>query len=223
MKMPIEMLRVLIQYLHFMRIEKNKIIIIITALLSIRASCVTKALDCANTRYGFELPIVAHPDKDSILIGDTIWFEVKGSTTLRDISSGEIIDYSDAANLGIAISFSALSPEGEFTINSVYSFDYILNKGTQLTKGDRNGLANQYRFAEENKSYVLNLGIIPKLAGTYSIVFSNASNVARNSDKCTKAGFTLNFQNTDQHYYLAPGFDPNGPTPVGGDYYFTVK
>lgn len=217
------MQQVLIQFFHFMRIEKIKIIIVLSALLSFRASCVTKTLDCANTRYSFELPIIAYPDKDSILIGDTIWFEVKGSTSLQDISSGEIIDYSDAANLGIAISFSALSPENEFTINSVYSFDYILNKGTQLTKGDRNGLSNQYRFAEENKSYVLKLGIIPKSIGTYRVIFSDASNVARNNDKCTKAGFSLIFRDTNQHIYLFPAYDPNGPQSGGGVYYFKVK
>ena len=50
----------------------------------------------------------------------------------------------------------------------------------------------------------------------------NAANFYRKSYACTKAFFTINFIQTNQHYYLNPNFQ-GGPTPVGGDYYFKVK
>src|SRR5689334_11622357 len=77
------------------------------ALMCIYAQC-NKRLDCANTVYSFEMGIKAYPDKDSINVGDTIWLEVNEPTTLKDVFSGKMIDYSGAVNLGSFVSFSKL-------------------------------------------------------------------------------------------------------------------
>jgi hypothetical protein len=206
-----------------MRTELIKIIYLLIALLFIRASCATKALNCANTKYSFELPIKAYPGKEKMHVGDTLWFEITSPTTLKDQLSSKEIDYSNAANLGSSVAFSTLSSEGEFTINCVSRFDYLLKSGIELSRGYANGLINEYGFTETSNEYRFLLAIIPKDTGTYRIGFSNAANVSRQNDKCTKAEFALNFRNTDQHYYLAPGYNPNGPTLVGGDYYFKVN
>ncbi len=72
-------------------------------LLFINARCIKTGLGCAEARYSFELNVRAYPDKDSMAIGDTIWFEVNESARFKDIRSGEIIDYSGAENLGYAL------------------------------------------------------------------------------------------------------------------------
>ena len=96
----------------------------------------------------------------------------------------------------------------------------ITNKaGTELRKTD---LLKEFRFEDNNGFYKFKLGIIAKKKGIFGLIFSNAANVYRKSDACTKAFFTINFIQTNQHYYLNPNFQ-GGPTPVGGDYYFKVK
>lgn len=195
------------------------IAIVVFGLLNLQFQC-NKRLDCATTVYNFEIGIKAYPNKDSINVGDTIWFEVNEPTTLKDFQTGRIINYSGAENLGSVISFHQLSPLKQFTVKAADKFEYILQKGIETNALDP-GFERQYVFSEENQHYVFKLGLIAKGKGTFGLIISNAANVYRNSDKCTKASFALNFKETDQHYYLNPNFQ-GGPTPVGGDYYFKV-
>ena len=73
--------------------------------------------------------------------------------------------------------------------------------------------------------YVFKLGIVPQQSGIFGIGFSNANNVYRKSDKCTKANFQIILENTRHHYYLNPNinrsnFDTAKPN---GSYYFKVN
>jgi hypothetical protein len=45
--------------------------------------------------------------------------------------------------------------------------------------------------------------------------------VSRNNSNCERASFQIDFQQTDQHFYLYPG--GAGTPPGGGAYYFKVK
>ena len=80
----------------------------------------------------------------------------------------------------------------------------------------------EFQFVQQNDRYLFKLGIIPKEVGVFGVGFSNAANVYRKNDACTKANFTINFKGTNQHYYLNPNFQ-GGPPPTGGDYYFKVN
>jgi len=193
------------------------LLLFLTVILSSSMQC-KKIVGCAETIYNFEIGVKAYPDIDSITIGDTIWFEVNTPSLLKDVN-GQMVDYSTAANLGSAVSFHTLSEDNQFTIKSVNKFDYLLKEGTQLKITDD---LIEYSFSEKNGNYLFKLGIIAKEKGTYGLIFSNAANVYRNNDKCTKASFNINFHNTNPHYNLNPNFQ-GGPIPVGGDYYFKVK
>lgn len=193
---------------------------ILLGMLNLHFNC-NKKLDCREAVYNFEMGIRAYPDRDSIRVGDTVWLEVNEPTTQTDVQTGRTIDYSGAANLGSALGFQALSDvDNQFTIDAVQQFDFVLTQGIDVANRSPT-LYREYFFVEDNGRYILRLGVIPKQEGVFSIVFSNAANVYRNNDRCTKANYTLNFKNTDQHYYLNPNFQ-GGPTPVGGDYYFKV-
>lgn len=67
--------------------------------------------------------------------------------------------------------------------------------------------------------------MIPKDTGRYVITISDAVNVYRKNDKCTKASFSINFSQTNQHFYLLNEWRPdlilddNGKRHV---YYFKV-
>jgi hypothetical protein len=189
-------------------------------LISIYATC-HKRLDCVNTVYSFQLNIKAYPNADSILLGDTIWVEIDESTILKDALSGNMIDYSRASNLGTEIGFQAYSSvTGQFTVNAANKFDFIISKGKRVGSMDES-VDRQFLFNEEIQHYVFKLGIIAKETGIFRFLVSNAANVYRMNDKCTKASFAMYFQNISQHYYLNPNF-PGGPVAPGGDYYFKV-
>ena len=172
----------------------------------------------ADTVYSFELGIKAYPDKDSLQTRDTLWLEVNSPTAFQDRFSGQTIDYSNAENLGSAIGFSKLLSNGSFA-DAANMFDYRLLLGQQITNGSSE-LIREYNFIEKDKHYTFRLGIIPKDTGIFSIVMSNAANVYRSTDNCTKAAFEINFDSTNQHYYLNP--NSNGYNGKGGDYYFKV-
>jgi hypothetical protein len=213
----------LIQSLTFMDTNKNIILLLSLFTASLffqQCSCnKTLGLDCAQVKYSFELPVKGFPDKGSILIGDTIWLEINETTNFKNGQNGEMVDYSGASNLGSAIGFSYRDTVLKQWVDAVSRFKFSLQKGTELKVTP---LDIQYRFSEENGRYIFKLGVIPKEKGLHSLLFSSSNNTYRNSDKCTKANFIINFKNTNQHYYLSPSY--NGQTNlVGGDYYFIVK
>lgn len=195
--------------------------LLLLGIINLQFLC-TKKLDCRGAVYNFELGIRAIPDKDSIQVGDTLWLEVNSPTTLTDVQTGRMIDYSGAENLGSAIAFQAFTASTkQFTVEAVKSFNYVLIQGTEVMNRSPE-LYKEYLFAESGSKYLFQLGVIPKEKGTFRVIFSNAGSVYRKNDNCTKADFSINFQNTNQHYYLHPSYT-GGPTPVGGDYYFKVQ
>ncbi len=183
-----------------------------------KCDCKKLQLDCTQIKYNFQLPVKAFPDKDSVNIGDTIWLEINESTTLKN-TDGSIINYGGAANLGSAIGFSKRDTVLKEWVDAVNHFSFYLIKGAELKV---TSLDIQYRFSEQNSMYTFKLGVIPKLKGLYSLLFSNSNNTYRDNDKCTKANFNIIFENTNQHYQLSPFYVP-GSNPKGGDYYFVVR
>lgn len=211
----------LIQYLIFMDINKNIILLLslFTACLFFQQCSCTKTLglDCAQVKYSFELPVKGLPNKDSIPVGDTIWLEINESTSFKNGQSGETVDYSGASNLGSAIGFQIYDSIQKNWFPAVNQFLFVLVKGKELK---RTLLDIEYSFAEEAGKYLFRLGIIPKEKGIHRVVFSSSNNTYRNSDKYTKANFIINFKETNHNRHLV-GY--TGPDVPGGDMNFYVK
>jgi len=183
-----------------------------------QCSCTkTLGLDCAEIKYSFELPVKGYPDKDSISTGDTIWLEINESTSFKDDQSGQMIDYSNAGNIGSALGFQIYDSIQQNWYPAISQFLFLLTKGKELK---RTPLDIEYSFAEETGRYLFKLGVIPKVKGLYRIVFSNSNNTYRNNDKCTKANFIINFKETNHNRHLT-GY--TGPDVPGGDLNFYVK
>ena len=191
-------------------------ILLITAMATTFSTCKKGGLGCANTVYNFKIGVTAYPDKDSIHIGDTLWFELNAPTSLQDNNSGKLIDYSGASNLGTAISvvkFIGGSISDPGAVYSANSFNYFLAIGNPVNNSFVEGI-REYLFLENNNQYKFKLAIIPQQLGIYSLGISNAANVYRHSDPCTKAGFEIDFENTNQHLYFLqenrPGYTISG-------------
>jgi hypothetical protein len=208
-----------------MEIKNRSIVIaaaILTAFLFIKANCTKLPFDCAKTVYSFQLPVKAFPDKDTINIGDTIWLEINERTLIRDGVSGEMTDYSGAENLGTVIALGRYNDSMKSWVNeNPQNFKFvILNSHGKLV--NQTDIGTEFTFSEQENSFLFSLAVIPLKKGLFSLLLVDARNVFRASDKCTKASFSIIFENTNQHYPLNPFYIP-GTNPRGGDYYFYVK
>lgn len=200
--------------LNKLTILKWLIVLMSISAIIIFNGCGKLRFDCANTTYTFQAGIKAYPDRDSLSIGDTIWLESTIPASLIDISTQKLIDYSGAGNLGTVISLDRFTGD-HGSIYAANEFKYVLSKGKTVEKisnvPDR---IREYLYIETGDQYYLKVGIIPQKAGIYMLGVGNPQNVFRNSDKCTKAKYFINFENTKQHIYLyqnnRPGYKIEG-------------
>ncbi len=208
-----------------MGINKYYLVIICSFIFSctIFSTCKKGGLDCANAKYNFQLSATIYPDSASIHLGDTIWLMVSSPVSFKDEISNNLINYSGAANLGSAIGF------GEYSIISnpvvaANSFTYVLIIGSKVSNPNTAQI-REYLFFEQDNMYVFKLGIIPLQKGIFGIGLSNAQNVYRKFDECTKAYFLITLINTHQHYYLNPNINSSNSdtTKPSGSYYFKVN
>lgn len=182
---------------------KRVTILIVIFTVSIYATC-KKRLDCASTIHSFAINAKAYPSKDSINIYDTLWIEINQAVSLIDNVSGNTIDYTNAENLGMVTTideFVGGSINNPGTIPAANKFNFEIQSGNLLqnTFIER---VRSFNFLEKQGIYLFKVGIVPHQKGIYGIAISNAANVYRKNDKCTKASFAITFKDTDQHLYL---------------------
>ncbi len=205
-----------------MRVRTNYSWILLLPLTSLLSTCI-KSLDCYRNKHSFLTGIKAYPDKDSIAIGDTIFFEFDEPTTLKDQITNQSINYDNAANLGTDFGFGELIATNQVSDQAAGKFNYYLILGREIKRSDSNKY-REYNFAEISSRYKFKLAIIPQQKGVFKLFVGNAANVYRTTDKCTKSFFTIDFMNTNQHLYLNEvSFPGNIPPPGGGIYLFKVK
>lgn len=198
-------------------------ILLFIAVASINSTCKKVEVGCANTVYSFKINQNISPDNDSIRIGDTIFLNLNTATKFKDIQSGNLIDYSQASNLGNVVTFLRFSYSDKVEA-ARNNFNLIIQQGIKVNSVDP--LSQQeVLFGEENGSYKLSLAIIAIDTGRYVITIGNAANVYRKNDACTKANFIIDFNGTDQHYYLLSKWRPDLVLNEEGKkkvYYFKV-
>jgi hypothetical protein len=176
---------------------------------------------CLDEKYFFEIYAKATPVLDSILINDTIWFEINESVNLKDMISNRIINYTDAGNLGSAVGFEELLGNSQRK-DAVGDFNYVLISGIEISSVN-SARFKEYIFKEESGRYIFRLGIIPKKTGIFRMGFSDAANVYRKIEGCTKAYFMILFKDTNQHlYFNDQNFGITTPLP-SNMYCFKVK
>ena len=193
------------------------------AITSIDSTCKKEILGCANSVYSFQTGMSVYPDQEAMHVGDTLWIEMNIPTSQTDMSSGKIIDYSNAANFGANVGMSEIINKYSF-LSAANFFDYKLVLGRSLQSPNIVQLRS-FLFIEQNAKYLFKLGIVPKQKGVFGLGVSNATNVYRNSDYCTKASFLINIENSNQHYYLNPALNSSNfdTTKTSASYYFKVK
>ena len=188
---------------------------------TVYGTCGKDIIGCADSSYSFAVDAKVYPDKDSINIGDTIWVEINTSTNLVDQDS-KTIDFSHANNLATNMGFVKLANVSPIQLDdAVNDFTYVVTSGTEIPSANSK-LLKLFLLKESGGRYLFQLGIIPKVSGTFRFNLGNADGVYRNGNSCPKAAFNYQlFNTTNQHYYLYPG--GSSVTPAGADYYFYVR
>ncbi len=193
------------------------------SLISLYARCTKESIGCANTVYTFETGVKVYPDKSDFNVGDTLWLDLNIPTSETDIGTGKIIDYSGAANLGTTIGFSKIVTKDSF-VTAANFFDYLVISG-KLVPNQNVAQIREFNFAEQTARYIFRIGIIPKQKGVFGLGISNAANVYRSSDYCTKASFLISIVHSQQHFYLNPVLNTSNfdSTKSNGSFYFKVN
>ncbi len=186
------------------------------------ASTCKKNGNCTETSYSFEAYAKVVNPYDSINVGDTIWLEITTPVTQMDGISGQTVSFTTASNLGTAIGFGELiNPNAP--VYAANEFNYILLKGIPVSNPNIAGI-REYSFLESASMYEFRLGIIPKRKGIFNFGLSNAANVFRKNDKCTKAFYRIYFTQTPLHlYYIKQVFGTTPDSTYASPYCFKVK
>lgn len=189
------------------RIKRYAIVLIIFTTM-VNATCLKK-IDCTQSYNSFVLKMRAYPDTDSIAVGDTLWLELNEPTKLKDITTNQEVDYSGAANLGNVIGFLKFVPGINDSYGAVSNFKVITFEGQPGGNTINPLIDKEFLFKESNGFYKLKLAIIPLDTGRYVLNISNAANVYRRNDNCTKASFQINFDSTNQHFFYLQQWRPD--------------
>ncbi len=169
---------------------------------------------CVPNYYNFHIDsTVIKPTQDSIVIGDTLFFESTTSTRMINESDGKLVDYSGADNLGSVLGVGELLGLSQIG-DAVNYFSYLPIKGQIYTDNHLSpNRVKQILFAEENDSYKLSFAIVPQKKGIYALSIADMPDVVR---KCDRSVISMKFSpNINNHlhylkdiYYGGGAVDP---------------
>ena len=161
---------------------------------------------CIEANYSFAATIQISSDDSIIHRGDTLWLNSLFPTSLNNLSTGELIDYSNATDIESTLSIAKLVNGNIIPQGSVYNFNYVSEIGQIYNATDIPSpqTVQQLRFQQVGSNYQLKIGIIAKDTGVFALGIGNGLSNSRNhSNKCEKASFQFTIFETSQHikYY----------------------
>lgn len=176
-------------------------VLLLLYLTMVYGSC-SKSKGCLGTNngYSFSMNSRVFPDLDSININDTLWLEIRGPVLMRDNVSGQMINYSQAENLGTVVRLIELQGSSNFK-GAFNDFNLIIAHGSVGLLTSDLGSMKEFLFDENNYEYIFQLGVVPIRTGIFRIGFENAANVYRRNEGCAKSGFSFSIKNTNCHAY----------------------
>ncbi|HEY1872635.1 MAG TPA: hypothetical protein VGG71_16355 [Chitinophagaceae bacterium] len=168
---------------------------------------------CLSSNYTFGITDKVNPNLDSIHIGDTLFIISNIPTTMNDLISGKIIDYSGAKNLSADISISEMISGIDTGRGATSDFNYVSINGSIYLDNSipKPTYFMQLKYQQTGNSYLLNVGIIPKRNGIYSLGLGNGLNISTTTG-CDKTDFQIAWDSTtNQHFYLHDLIYPGNP------------
>lgn len=154
---------------------------------------------CNEPDHYFVVSDSFSPEKDSIQVGDTLFFECTIPKLEEDIKTGMLINFSNLVNLGDNLVISDISKFSTHR-NAADSFEFVSILGNIYTDQYN---AHQLNFVETDSSYIVKIGFIALKKGIYIFTLPDAPGVYRkNHIKCGRGNFRILNSNMDKHLYL---------------------
>ena len=157
-----------------------------------------------------------YPETDSISMKDTLWVSINIPKQLKDVLTGESVNYSGGNQIEtyIRISSSNIGLDTTFSIKGDGLDYFFICTKTGMSKPSKNyGTPVTYSnsvlqlFAtEQDTNYVLNLGLIPKTNGIFLLGTNDAACFRKVDSGDCGAGslFTMLVSNKSKHFDLIP-------------------
>jgi hypothetical protein len=154
---------------------------------------------CHEPDHNFRIFDSFFPEKDSIKIGDTLFFTCIILKMETDIDTHVLINFSNLDNLGNNLIVSDISKFNQQR-NAADSFSFFNVYGEIYS--DQYS-AKQLKFEESDTSYSLKVGLIALKAGRYIFTLPDAPGIYRKGHlKCGRGNFEILNSNVDKHLYL---------------------
>lgn len=154
---------------------------------------------CNEPDYNFTVFESFSPEKESMNIGDTLYLDCKIPKMEKDNNTGQVINFSNLANLGDNLIISDIS-KFDAKREAADSFSYVNIYGKIYS--DNNG-AKQFQFMETDSTYRLKVGLILLKAGSYIFTIPDIPGVYRNGHiRCGVGNYAVLNSNINKHLYL---------------------
>lgn len=159
---------------------------------------------CNESDHRFSINYNFADEKDSINVGDTLWLMSETSTRINDLNTQQEVDFSNAENMGSALSIADITKFHSAQRGAVDSFNFTAINGNIYTNQSLNpNGTKQITFSESDNKYQLKIGIIALKRGIYIFSISDIPAVFRkDKGKCGMASFEILNNNADKHLYL---------------------
>ena|ERR1017187_6612432 len=216
-------------YLHPMASKKKLLLITVTILVIFISSCHKPCIPASYALTGGLSTFL--PDKDSIHIGDTLWFSSSFPVNLKYTNFGGtdsgVVDLSGATNVGTDIHFNS-SPKKDTITGALNSFFIIPVIGQAEVNSFSPDAAETITFKEEQGYYRASFAMVAQKKGVYCITILDMYELIK---KCTTASVTIPISSTvNQHlnyldsvYFPGSIYEPSIPIfELTHDYCFTV-
>ncbi len=144
-----------------------------------------------------------NPDKDSLRVGDTLWFNCSFSVMLRykniNNNDSETIDLTGASNVVTDIHFNAI-PKKDSLTEALDSFTITPSVGKVNINSLASDAAETVTFVQKTNNYDLSFGIVAQKKGIYVITILDIYQITKN---CTKASVKIPLSSSiNQHLYF---------------------
>jgi hypothetical protein len=143
------------------------------------------------------------PDKDSIHVGDTLWFICSVPANLKyyvsNISDSGSYNITGATNF--RTDFHLTTPVGVgLQDDAIDSFSFILGQGSAQPEPLAPGSAKTISFALNSDKYIVSFGMVAKKKGIYVLIILD---IYQAMIDCDKLSVTILMNNIDEHlHYL---------------------
>lgn len=200
------------------------IIMVLSCILFL--SC--KKDECISNSYALQETWKVTPEKDSIIVGDTLYFVSQFSNKPFDYISNKSVDLSGSAIINTTLGVYVLKSGASNFGSAIDSFQFIPVKGRVETAPN---LApdhiKQIYHEEFGGEYIISFKIIALKRGIYVFGFSDGLARRKNASSCEDGGgIGYVNSNANNHFYFVEQFYGTTNLPSGErehSYSFKVK